>query len=1123
MARIERPANDRNDAELQCWELPGTPSDEPVSCPLLQSVFLLPIRYGRTETAPEGASMPYQLKSRPLGYRLLRNGYLYILDEDAGELHEYLHENNELSGHNGGRLEYLKSHTLYVSFSDIAWTERKKAQVLDSAEDRQWFMQKIDLSSASPMSGGEHLLTPDQARESVAEFSEDYTPEPPEGAHSQESEPYHWENQPYYHQTGFGKLIKQQEIDDPSNCLCLVVQDDVGVMLDLAKHQDDVVGWIEEWKESGNTERDYVVGAWIESLTTLNDTVLEGAAGSTGNEQFQSLYDDTTEAQRQKIYEYLDVRKDYRGPQPMGPEDYLREHHGDNPLVKTQLAMVDSLGQALYETHRDAINQLNLRNYHLLNGAKLGQRGINDLIDRPRMLEFMDAQRTKLARWSGLLTNITDDRVTMLCDSRFHKAAWYFDGNDDEQLEASLDLQYACLKDICRSDNAAERVLTWMEESPQHSHPSFHTLPLADQSPEAEPLLTYLTVKKVGYSVVTSATEWTQRLTDADADRLPDIEARSTGIQQKAAAIGDTLAPAMSLAISKTMDELYKGLDGDRLPPLDDLFRDLPFFFKRKMLSAIKAGEVEFRISSADELETFRRNVEQVMALNEKLGELNSEHERIKATHGHRSDRAQSLVAEFKATREEQRALSDRLVGALSPVEEVGGGLNLEPATTGKAGLVLMLPAMEQQQIGSILSHYRQGLTSAPRVNLLGDGLGVLVFVAQMVNLWGVSKEWASDTSDSKATVEFIDRIAATSAAGFLAAQGISDTVLSARANELASAWSRNALKSVHINMGKLHVGLGILAYGAGGFAAALSTFKHAGNWVEAVKAGNAGAQVGAVLGMVGSSGLTVTNFYGLGRSFQMGVAAIGASDAAASSAAWAVAGTRLSSLFARLNLVGLIFTVFELGGTWLYNRYNLSKQDQWLLSTPWTTDPERNSDLSLDDYQASLLALGRTVSLSRNQLSGENGGERMVLHCHSLPADAVKHIPGVEPRFRLWIAAWRTHPAHTSMFQRAPETWVSAAGPILQSLRVSIDSDHLQLEFSPPEHEKSKHGMLTRELVLMLKMESRRPEGGYEEAVYFLKVDDDSEVILPIDDEPAADPVWRRIQQPLIELDIYQ
>lgn len=488
MSRKKRPVDDRESGALKAWELPDTPEEEGVSCPILEKVTLLPLRYGRVESLVPDVSTPYELNSRPLGIRMLRDGYIYVLDENAGALHEYEYASGVLSGHNGGRLEYDKESTLYVCFSDIAWTERKKAQVLDNPEERIGLMQCIDLAGASACSGGKELLTLKQASQWVAEFAEDEQLIAEEGHNLQESRPYFWENQPYYYKTRLGTLIKQQNVSDPSDCLCLVLNDDIGVMLDLAQHQDDVVGWIDEWAKSGeqegDTERDYVLGCFIESMTAVTDEVLAGTAAATGSEELKDLIADTTPAERQTIYRYLDVRRDYRGPIVLGSEEFHRKKHNDNPLIHAFSNMHDALGERRYRKYQATINTLNLQNYYRLNGAKLGEQGINDLVDRPRMAAFLNAQREKLARWHTLLKDITEDRVTLLCDSRFHKAAWYFDNKDVAQIEAAFTLEYACLKDICRSDDATERVGTWMQGNPQYTRPLFHTLSLAEQVPD---------------------------------------------------------------------------------------------------------------------------------------------------------------------------------------------------------------------------------------------------------------------------------------------------------------------------------------------------------------------------------------------------------------------------------------------------------------------------------------------------------------------------------------------------------------------------------------------------------------------------------------------------------------
>ena len=56
-------------------------------CPLMkEKVQLLPLRYGLVERLDPSSAIkpPYTLKSRPLGVRLIRDGWLYIIDNSSG-------------------------------------------------------------------------------------------------------------------------------------------------------------------------------------------------------------------------------------------------------------------------------------------------------------------------------------------------------------------------------------------------------------------------------------------------------------------------------------------------------------------------------------------------------------------------------------------------------------------------------------------------------------------------------------------------------------------------------------------------------------------------------------------------------------------------------------------------------------------------------------------------------------------------------------------------------------------------------------------------------------------------------------------------------------------------------
>ncbi|MDD2050878.1 toxin VasX, partial [Pseudomonas putida] len=141
-------------------------------CPLMKKdLQLLPLRYGLVEHLDPASElgMPFKTRSQPLGIRLLRDGYLYIVDGTRGYLHEYSVENGQIAkllwNSNEVRtdtrstavgephLVFPRQNTLYACYSEIQWTAFKCAQVLKSRDDRQRLMQRVDLQSVCPLRG----------------------------------------------------------------------------------------------------------------------------------------------------------------------------------------------------------------------------------------------------------------------------------------------------------------------------------------------------------------------------------------------------------------------------------------------------------------------------------------------------------------------------------------------------------------------------------------------------------------------------------------------------------------------------------------------------------------------------------------------------------------------------------------------------------------------------------------------------------------------------------------------------------------------------------------------------------------------------------------------------------
>lgn len=80
-------------ANLVALSKSATPFGEIGVCPLTKTTIqLLPMRYGLVEPDLDpraDMAMPYTLQSRPLGLRMLRDGFLYVIDSATGLLSEY--------------------------------------------------------------------------------------------------------------------------------------------------------------------------------------------------------------------------------------------------------------------------------------------------------------------------------------------------------------------------------------------------------------------------------------------------------------------------------------------------------------------------------------------------------------------------------------------------------------------------------------------------------------------------------------------------------------------------------------------------------------------------------------------------------------------------------------------------------------------------------------------------------------------------------------------------------------------------------------------------------------------------------------------------------------------------
>ncbi len=981
------------------------PLDAAGMCPLMmQTLQLLPIRYGRVEDLDPSRelSMPYTLASRPLGFRLIRDGFLYIIESSTGFLHEYktqdgsavalLFKGDDVSSNkrdcvieNDPALVFSRRAELHVAYSEVQWTAFKCAQVMKVAAEREYFMQRVSFENVQ-YGKGVHLFDDRPMAVWLAETSASWADKPGETG----SEiPYAWEHAPLYRQTILEEFTSQVTAEHKRDFLFLAVRDDVGVMRDLAQHQDQVVAQIDRWAQSqnGEVERDYLLGCYIESLTKITEEDLGERAKA--NPALKALLDDIERLQEPELSQTrktlrevmnednnrhpaprledpdlpaeLQARLKAIPPSAEPPHMYadhevrvytLQQYYLEQRFVGTSSAFIARHRRTLWTLYR----QMDKPTKDALYGAKFGQRGINDLIDRPRMDAFLKQQRAVLQPLNEALEKITQDRINLLIKNRLHRAIWYYDIEDAEQVDHALLTEYACLKDICRSDKAIDAVLIWLGLSPAMSRPMFYAAPLSAQT---ELGTQFAAFTNAGWLLIKDAPIWMESLKQWGAGLVLDTERLSPATQVNLTAAWGTLAPALQTGIQQAVQAFLQELDKGQLPDMEALFRRLPNTAGVAILDAARRENVTFRFASAEDLQHLGKTLQAVQQKRDHLRYLTN-YTREKRAHDrywHQSSDADWVKEQRQKTQQSLSELEQHLAKALSPVADLPtDSTHLQTASSGKPGLALVFAAQQQREVRSVLESYRKGVTVAPKVGLLGDGAGLLVFVAQVVNLVVVYREFEG----GKPSTSLISSLNATAATGFGAAQGIADTALSAYASKLAKNLKQAELMGVHVQMGKLHVGLGIGGYVAGMVAAAMSLYSAHSNWQDAIRNGNRDAQNGAVFSMLGNSGFLASNTYG---AIQTGIAfknVLGtARNSPARIVAWAAAGTRLSTVFLRFNVAGILFTALELSGSWYYNRNNLSRHDHWLLNTPWGQgqDPEQCLSLPLKHYLKELRA----------------------------------------------------------------------------------------------------------------------------------------------------------------------
>lgn len=934
------------------------------ACPLMNSKLqLLPLRYGLVEHLDPASelSMPLKINSQPLGIRLLRDGYLYIVDGSSGYLHEYSVENGQISKllwHSSEvgadtrttavgepHLVFSRSHTLYACYSEIQWTAFKCAQVLKSKADRQQLMQRIDLQAACPRRGGVNLLSQVQAEKWLAEVAENaqvpdaagVTQLPPskafpDGVHPEEKQAYHWEDQPLFADTAIETLTSTVLGAYQDDYLFLVLRDDIGVMRDLAAAQLKVADWIEQWSADDRRQAKYLSGTYIQSLYDVNASRLN--ALSKTDPAVRALRDDTNERQQTSIYIFLQARRDHKDPGIFGPDEHWRRAALVNPYALAFIEMKDALGQALYEKHRSTLNALSMQSWHALHGSEIGQRGIDDLVNRPAMEAFVMTEQNLLSHWHTRLQNIREDRLTLFTAGLFHRAAWYYDFTLDEQIQHRLETEFVCVAAMCADQPATEKLAAYLKSNLLTVVPGLDTLTVAEQTDVAKKLaeLSQFTINVLsapdslgGINVLSN------QFHSLMAKRLPNYTRLNTQFVGLQSMLEGAYIPAHQLEAADQLEKAHDSFRQGQNIDLNDYVRRIEAPARLQLLREFSRQGLTLRAASATEIAAFNQTREQSMNLRSHLNETYRQRNRelrqqssgislpgSEAPYNQRINLLKSALI----------PLEDRLLGALTV-----GGVSPAQISTVIDGLDPQLRAEMSRTAGDFRA---TGTFNKPLMGVVtskGDGIALTLFVIQGLKfIEAVSTLHQKDAPTRADNWQAIESFISMSAAGFAAAQGLAVTIFLAHIEQMESAAGKLS------TMSRLGRWSGIGGFGAFSFGSATALAdlgKHSLQWGKALAKGNYKALSATTLQITGDGILFGTNTWAAKHTGSI-IKNILKTPTELRALAWAEASPRLLAISTRANLIGLIATALQLLGEGLYNYFNLDDLQVWVEASNW-------------------------------------------------------------------------------------------------------------------------------------------------------------------------------------------
>lgn len=143
-----------------------------------------------------------------------------------------------------------------------------------------------------------------------------------------------------------------------------------------------------------------------------------------------------------------------------------------------------------------------------------------------------------------------------------------------------------------------------------------------------------------------------------------------------------------------------------------------------------------FTIASEAEKAILQADLKEVLEQRAELRRLVRQRKQVKSQAGHKSTDARALLADIQRVRLQLNALEPRLAAALSPIAELpDNSIRLAGATPSRAGITLILPSAQLQEVASGIRNLRNGYSSAAAFNKVGMEL-VWLCLWRSLSIW---------------------------------------------------------------------------------------------------------------------------------------------------------------------------------------------------------------------------------------------------------------------------------------------------------------------------------------------------------------------------------------------------